>query len=78
MGKPILKWLDILCICLPRRGDDRPESLLTIRRAVILAAPPSWFGVMANRDVWHYFHGTYSALASTFDVTLAELHLSEQ
>jgi len=33
---------------------------------------------MANRDVWHYFHGTYSALASTFDVTLAELHLSEQ
>lgn len=55
---------------------QRPHGIATdIRRAIVLAAPPSWFGVKDNRDAWHYFLQTYAALAATFDVTLAELHV---
>lgn len=49
-----------------------------IRRAVLLAAPMSWFADTVNRDAWTYFLGTYSRLASCFGVTIGELHLSEQ
>lgn len=46
-----------------------------IRRAVLLAAPPSWFAVNTNHAAWTYFLETYSPLASCFGVTLGELHL---
>lgn len=49
-----------------------------IRRAVLLAAPASWFAATNNHDAWMYFLETYSRLASCFGVTLGEVHLSEQ
>ena len=48
-----------------------------IRRAVLLAAPPSWFAVNAIHDAWRYFLETYTQLASCFGVTLGELHLQD-
>lgn len=48
-----------------------------ISRAVLLAAPPSWFAVNANHDAWGYFLETYTGLASCFGVTLGELHLQD-
>ena len=49
-----------------------------IRRAVLLAAPVSWFAATANKDACTYFLEMYSPLASCFGVTLGELHLPEQ
>jgi hypothetical protein len=49
-----------------------------IRRAVLLAAPVSWFATTVNHDAWTYFLKTYSRLASCLGVTLGELHISEQ
>jgi hypothetical protein len=49
-----------------------------IRRAVILAAPTFWFADSKNADTWGYFLTTYAPLAAAFDVTLAELHLSDE
>jgi hypothetical protein len=46
-----------------------------IRRALILAAPPSWFSASKNNEAWSYFLTTYTKLANHFDITLAELHL---
>ncbi len=46
-----------------------------IGRAVLLAAPPSWFAVARNRDAWTYFLETYSGIASCFGITLGEMHL---
>lgn len=58
---------------------SKPPSVeKDISRAVLLAAPVSWFTDTINRDAWTYFLGTYSRLASRFGVTLGELHLSEQ
>jgi hypothetical protein len=48
-----------------------------IRRAIVLAAPLSWFAVPANADVWDYFLATYGPLASAFGVTLAGIHLPD-
>jgi hypothetical protein len=48
-----------------------------IRRAVIVAAPTSWFHRTANAEVWAYFIATHGELASAFDVTLGEIHLPE-
>lgn len=46
-----------------------------IRRAMILAAPSSWFKKPRNADVWQYFINTYRDLASGFGITLAELRI---
>ena len=54
----------------PNDGED-------IRRAVLLAAPPSWFAANVNHNAWTYCLETYSRLTSCFGVTLGELHLSE-
>lgn len=54
-----------------------PHAPDDLRRAVLLAAPPSWFTAKANHDAWTYFLETYSRLASCFGVTLGELHLVE-
>ena len=46
-----------------------------IRRAIILAAPSSWFKKPRNADDWQYFINTYRDLASGFSIILAELRL---
>jgi hypothetical protein len=44
-------------------------------RALVLAAPASWFADARNSAAWNYFRRTYGDLAEVFDITLAELHL---
>jgi hypothetical protein len=54
-----------------------PGGADDIRRAILLAAPLSWFAVNTNHAAWTYFLETYSRLASCFGVTLGELHLPD-
>jgi len=51
----------------------RPDG--DIRRAVLLAAPSSWF-VSTHRDRWQYFLDTYRQLAmrEDIDISLGEIH----
>ena len=50
-------------------------SKTDIRRALILAAPDSWFDVARNREDWQYFLDTYKDIARAFDITLGEIRL---
>lgn len=52
-------------------------DIVDIGRAVLLAAPVSWFAATLNHDAWTYFLKTYSGLASCLGVTIGELHISE-
>lgn len=52
--------------------DNSPES--GIRRAVLLAAPQSWFGGKHSAP-WHHFLSHYRPLAREFDITLGEIPL---
>lgn len=56
---------------------QRKDNPAAIRRALILAAPASWFLTPANRDRWTYFINTYRDLARHFDITLAAILLPE-
>ena len=46
-----------------------------IRRAMLLAAPSSWFKKPKNSRMWGYFISTYRPIATEFDITLGEIHL---
>jgi len=52
-----------------------PRTPTDIGRAVILAAPSSWFTASKNSGRWEYFLEKHTELASCFGITLAELHL---
>jgi hypothetical protein len=51
--------------------ESKPARIPTdIRRAIILAAPESWFAVSRNAKAWEHFLTTYQSLASSFGVTV--------
>lgn len=53
----------------------RKASGTDIVRAVLLAAPPSWFSKQDNAAQWAYFLNTYADLASSFETTLGRINL---
>ncbi|TDR42107.1 hypothetical protein DFR29_109163 [Tahibacter aquaticus] len=62
-------FLHLLATTLQRKnGGD-------IRRALILAAPDSWFENRRNSEDWGYFMRTYKDIAGAFDITLGEIRL---
>ncbi len=53
--------------------NKKPRGQQDIRRAVLLAAPSTWFAKQENAVPWNYFLATYKELAGCFDITLGEI-----
>jgi len=55
--------------------EQTPSGKTDIRRAIILAAPTTWFESTRTGDDWKYFLRAYADLARAFNITLGEIHL---
>lgn len=49
-------------------------SEFNIQRAIFLAAPAHWFDRPSTSTAWDYFISTYKKLATSFEITLGEIH----
>ena len=49
-----------------------------IERAVLLAAPSSWFDRDENAEKWTYFVTHFKDLSRTFDITLGEIRCDDE
>jgi len=54
-------------------SDPRPKGKADIGRAVLVAAPATWFEDRTLSRTWHHLVEHYGPLAKTFDITLGEL-----
>jgi len=73
LSQVVRQFLHLLCSteCAP------PAAPRDIRRAVLLAAPSSWFEHEKRRGKWQYFRDSCTPLATLpkIDITLGELEL---
>lgn len=63
-------FLHLLAVSQSRVGND-------IRRAVLLAAPATWFETSRNHEAWAHFVGKFTDLATSFHVTIGALYVDE-
>ncbi len=53
--------------------DQQPNKKSDIHRAVLVAAPTSWFNSKSHSRCWNEFLEHYSPLAKTFNIALGEI-----
>jgi hypothetical protein len=56
-------------------SDKQPKGYSDIDRAILLAAPSSWFCKASNGKAWNYFKEKYRDLASVFGITIGDIRL---
>jgi hypothetical protein len=57
--------------------DRRPKEKQDINRAVLLAAPSSWFESDSKASLWRQFVKDYGPLAETFHIALGEIRTDD-
>lgn len=58
-------------------SDSRPRGRPDIRRAMLMAAPASWFESESKSRTWRHLVTHYGALSKQFDITLGEIRAED-